>query len=119
MKVQIITKLVAWLLIEYNLTPDRVKQHNTFSGKNCPQVLRENNRWDEFMILVKLNYYAMSQLKDIKIEYTSLNPDLMDDTGKILKKVASGTQVSYLVKVTYNGETKTYTKTATITSKLG
>lgn len=114
-----LAKLVAWLLIEYNLTPDRVKQHNTFSGKNCPQVLRENNRWDEFMILVKLNYYAMSQLKDIKIEYTSLNPDLMDDTGKILKKVASGTQVSYLVKVTYNGETKTYTKTATITSKLG
>ena len=109
----------AGLCIEYNLTTDRVKQHNTFSGKNCPQVLRENNRWDEFMILVKLNYFAMSQLKDCKIEYKSLTPEIMDDNGKILKKVDNGVVVRYEIKVTYGGETKTYTKSATVNSRIG
>ena len=116
---RLLAKLVAGLCIEYNLTTDRVKQHNTFSGKNCPQVLRENNRWDEFMILVKLNYFAMSQLKDCKIEYKSLTPEIMDDNGKILKKVDNGVVVRYEIKVTYGGETKTYTKSATVNSRIG
>ena len=114
-----LAKLVANLCIEYNLTPDRVKQHNTFSGKNCPQVLRESNRWDEFMVLVKLNYFAMTQLTDCQIEYKSLSPDIMDDTGKILKKVDNNTVINYEIKITYGGETKTYTKQAVVNSKLG
>ena len=95
-----LAKLVAELLIQYNLGFDRVKQHWHFSGKNCPQVMRENNRWNEFMYLVKLEYFAKTELQGVNFEWTSLTPDLMDNTGKVIKQISVGTTVSYKVKVT-------------------
>ncbi len=44
--------LAAYLLNEYDLTPDDLRQHNDFSGKNCPRSIRESGRWDEFVSLV-------------------------------------------------------------------
>lgn len=104
-----LAKLVASLLVKYNLGVDRVKQHWHFSGKNCPQVMRDNNRWNEFIYLVKLEYYFMTELKGVKLEWTSLTPEIMNDEGRIQGKQANGTTVSYKVKATYNGETKEYT----------
>ena len=104
-----LAKLVASLLVKYNLGLDRVKQHWHFSGKNCPQVMRENNRWNEFLYLVKLEYYLMTELKGAKLEWTSLTPEIMDNEGRIIGKQANGTTVSYKVKVTYNGTSKEYT----------
>lgn len=49
-------KLVANLLFKYNLTFDDVKQHHYYSGKNCPQTMRENGMWEHFMSLVKTEY---------------------------------------------------------------
>ena len=45
-------KLVSKLLIQYNLTPSDVRQHHDFSGKNCPQVIREAGRWAEMIELI-------------------------------------------------------------------
>ena len=100
-------KRVAELLIEYNLTIDRVKQHWHFSGKNCPQVMRENNRWDEFLNLVQIEYYGKTALKGVKFEWKS-NSSFLDETGRITSKQTAGTKLSYEVKVTYEGESKTY-----------
>ena len=47
-------KLVGMLLEKYNLDLTRVQQHNSFSGKNCPQSLRMSNYWDKFMDMVAL-----------------------------------------------------------------
>ena len=101
------SKRVAELLIEYNLTIDRVKQHWHFSGKNCPQVMRENNRWDEFLNLVQIEYYGKTALKGVKFEWKS-NSSFLDETGRITSKQTAGTKLSYEVKVTYEGESKTY-----------
>ena len=101
-------KRVAEMLIEFNLNIDRVKQHWHFSGKNCPQVIRENNRWDEFLNLVQIEYYGKTALKDVTFEWKS-NSSFMDGTGRITSKQAVGTKLSYEVKVTYGGESKTYT----------
>ena len=101
-------KRVAEMLIEFNLNIDRVKQHWHFSGKNCPQVMRENNRWDEFLNLVQIEYYGKTALKDVTFEWKS-NSSFMDGTGRITSKQAAGTKLSYEVKVTYGGESKTYT----------
>ena len=49
-------KLVANLLYKYKLTFDDVKQHHYYSGKNCPQTMRENGLWEHFMGLVKTEY---------------------------------------------------------------
>ena len=42
-------QLVAELLYKYNLSIKAVKQHWHFSGKNCPQVIRENDLWEPFL----------------------------------------------------------------------
>ena len=102
-----LAKLVSELLIQFNLGIDRVKQHNAFSGKNCPQVMRENNRWEEFLILVQLEYFAKTQLKDVKFEWTP-KTDNIDVTGRVKNPKLTGEKVAYEVKVTYKGEVKTF-----------
>ena len=42
-------QLVAELLYKYNLSIKAVRQHYHFSGKNCPQVIRENDLWEPFL----------------------------------------------------------------------
>ena len=42
-------QLVAELLYKYNLSIKAVRQHWHFSGKNCPQVIRENDLWEPFL----------------------------------------------------------------------
>ncbi len=49
--------LTAKLLKENNLTISAVKQHHDFSGKNCPQTIREKGLWNNFLTTVK-KYYA-------------------------------------------------------------
>ena len=97
-------KLVAELLIQYNLGIDRVKQHWHFSGKDCPNVIRTSGRWELFIYLVQMEYYVKTQLSDVTFEWSSIDSNI-DNTGHI--SIKSGT-VNYSVKVTYNGETKTY-----------
>lgn len=47
------TKLVAYLLKEYNLTINDIKTHNDFSGKDCPHSILKKNRIGEFKRKVK------------------------------------------------------------------
>lgn len=113
---RILAKLVAELLIKYNLSIDRVKQHNDFSGKNCPQVMRENNRWKEFILLVQLEYFAKTVLKGVDFEWTSLT-DCLDNHGRVTSKQNVGTELKYQVKATYDGESRTYSFTNKIVSR--
>lgn len=48
-------KLVAYLLKAYNLGIDSLKTHHDFSGKDCPHLILENNRLEEFKNRVR--YY--------------------------------------------------------------
>ena len=48
-------KLTAFLLKEYDLTIDVVKQHYDFNGKDCPLIIRQEGRWDEFLGMVQQN----------------------------------------------------------------
>lgn len=48
-------KLTAFLLKEYDLTIDDVKQHYDFNGKDCPLIIRQEGRWDEFLGMVQQN----------------------------------------------------------------
>lgn len=48
-------KLVAYLLKSYHLSMDSLKTHHDFSGKDCPHLILENHRLEEFKNRVK--YY--------------------------------------------------------------
>lgn len=111
-----LAKLVSELLIKFDLSIDRVKQHNAFSGKNCPQVMRENNRWNEFITLVQLEYFAKTQLSDVVFSWESTS-DNLNNHGKVVSKCKEGTKATYKVTVTYKNETKQYNYESVITER--
>ena len=93
--------LVAKLLNNYNLDIDRVKQHNSFSGKDCPMTIRHADRWEEFISLVDLNLYMMKYMKDMKIKFESLSIEYLNNEGKIIKHKANQ-QIKYKVIIDNN-----------------
>lgn len=54
-------KLTARLLKLHHLSVKDVKQHGDFIEKNCPQTIRENHRWQEF--LDRVSSYLLSGSK--------------------------------------------------------
>ena len=105
-------KQVSWLLVKYHLNPSRIRQHYDYSGKDCPQVLRQSGRWPEMLELINIEYFARTELSDVTFVWKSLNPEIMDDTGTVINNPGVDTEISYQVEVTYNGETKVYTFTS-------
>ena len=106
-----LAKLVAGLLIDFNLGFDRVKQHNDFSGKNCPALIRGFGLWPRFIYLVQLEYYGLTELKDVTFTWESVSSNI-DEKGLITKGTNTGT-VEYKVTATYKGVSKTYDKSVT------
>ena len=113
-----LANLVAHLLNIYDLSPSRVLQHRNFSGKYCPQSMIRATEYgqksqftlESFYKMVDIEYFIIKYLPDLKVEYTSLNPDILANDGQILKYVDTETKVKYSVKASYNGQSfeKTY-----------
>jgi N-acetylmuramoyl-L-alanine amidase CwlA len=104
-------KLMAKILVEQGLTVDAVKQHYDFSKKNCPQTLRMSNLYDDALELVRAEYIVLTILKDYNISFTSLNPNYVDDRGRVIKLPETATRVGYVVNIskgTYNESTILY-----------
>ena len=90
--------LVSSLCKKYNLGLERVKQHNSFSGKDCPMTIRHANRWDEFIGLVDIYNKYTDLVGEFGFEFKSLTPELLDDEGFVLQ-LEKGKLVKYIVKV--------------------
>lgn len=98
-------KLVANLLYNNNLSFNDVKQHHYFSGKNCPQTIRENNMWDHFMDLVKVEYKAI-QLNKEGYSFTLIsNNDLIINNGRILYSNEEK-NINITIRISKNNEYK-------------
>ncbi len=110
-------KLTASLLVKYNLTPSDVRQHYDFAGKDCPQVLRQAGRWSEMLELISLEYYALTELQGVTFKFTSLTPEYLDNTGKIINNPDTEPTVKYQVEVTYKNETKTFVYSSVLSKK--
>jgi len=105
-------KKVAELLIENNLGLDRVKSHHFFSGKNCPQTMRDNGLYDNFLKMVEAEYLIKTVLKDYTITFTSYNTDLVNNTGHLKKLPDTETAVKYSITIKDsqgNEQTKEFT----------
>ena len=116
-----LANLVAHLLNIYDLSPSRVLQHRNFSGKYCPQSMiraTEKGQKSQFTLesfykMIDIEYFIIKYLPDLKVEYTSLNPDILSNDGELLSYVEENTKVKYTVNASYNGKTfeKTYETT--------
>lgn len=53
-------KFIAQLLRERGWGVDRVRQHNYWSGKNCPHRIRAEGRWDKFVESIKKELNALN-----------------------------------------------------------
>ncbi len=77
-------RLVADLLIEYNLPIDRVKQHYDFSGKNCPNIIRSQKGLFEIFIKdVEITHSLLLLDKNAKVAWKCSHPEIIDVNGGI------------------------------------
>ena len=105
-----IAQLCADIIVRRNLALglDAICQHNTFSGKNCPQTMREAGRWGYFKKMAEAEYYARKYLQDFKFELICSSP-LIDSRGQVISFPEVATEVTYQVRVT--SATYNYDKT--------
>lgn len=103
-------KLVAHLLVENQLTVDKVKPHHFFSGKPCPQTLRSNQLWDEFISYVKVEYQILKDFGNVSIELILDHPKV-DTDGLIQEQLEPGEVITYQVRLTNQHETRLLTYT--------
>ena len=107
-------KLTANLLVKYNLTPDRVLFHNNFANKMCPNTMINADLVDVFLKMVYVEYYIAKNFSDFTITFTSSNPELIDNNGRLLKDVKYTTYVPYTITVTNGSVTESITLNAIV-----
>ena len=107
--------LVADILIRNGLDTTRVKMHNTWSGKNCPQTMISGDYWSQFMEMVEIAYEIQKNYADAEISIKSNNPEILDNTGRIVKAPSVTTTVSYELTVKLGSETRTITLYSVVT----
>ncbi len=107
-------KLVASLLVEHQLGLDRVVQHNSFTGKNCPQSLIMSSYWDRFMKMVEVEYLVLTQYSDATITFTSNNLSMVSATGRVIGKPNTTAKVSYTISVSVGGVNRSITLSSLI-----
>jgi len=102
-------KLVVYLLEKYNLPIEHQTYHNDFSGKDCPNTLRNAGLVPLFEEFVSTEYYIKTMYPDAEITMTSNNPEYLDDNGRIIQIPQRAMTVSYTITVTHDGVTESRT----------
>lgn len=92
-------KLIAKLLVENDLGPDRVLFHNNFSNKICPNTMIVAELTEEFLDLVYMEYYIAKYFSDYTITFSSSNTNLLDNTGNVLNNPEVKTSVQYTITI--------------------
>ena len=113
---ELLAKLVgAKLLVGHGLLPRDVKQHNTFSGKNCPQTMRQAGRWETFMKYVETEFYFKNSLSNFKIEFSTTDVKYLKSNGMINKLPDEPTEVSFSIRLYSTKENVDFTKEYKVT----
>ena len=108
-------KLIGWdILPKTGLQIRDIKQHNTFSGKNCPQTMREANRWETFLELCKAENDMYKYFKNWTIEF-DCDSEFINSNGIISHLPQTETEVTYTIRFSNGND---YDQTFTFTSKL-
>lgn len=112
---QRLAKLVAKLMDENDLTIDDVVTHHYFSGKNCPQTMREAGFYMHFKELVQIEYQILQYIKmGYKVSLESNNPEYVNNSGRVLKTTPIAKVVSYRIIVEKDGIQDSVVLTTTV-----
>lgn len=97
-------KLIAdRILRPHYLLPRDVKQHNTFSGKDCPMTMRHANMWEYFIGCVECEYVACKYFKSWTIELICDSP-YVNEKGRIIKLPEVEETISFKIRLSNNGD---------------
>lgn len=111
-------KLTAQLLYKYNLLLDSVTQHYDFSQKTCPAVIRSNGWWPDFLKMVEHELLLIILKEDKsnnhKLVWTIDRPDIINYSGKVIKKPISDEEINITLDVSLEGFAKTYNYTVIV-----
>lgn len=102
-------KLAVDILVRHDLPVSQQTYHNDFSGKNCPRTLREAGLIPLFEQFVEVEYYVKTVHPNAAIQFSSNNPEYLDDNGRIIAMPARPMTVSYTITVLEDGQTNTRT----------
>ncbi|MFA6889512.1 MAG: immunoglobulin-like domain-containing protein [Bacilli bacterium] len=91
--------ITADLLVQHDLSVDRIMQHNNFSGKDCPLTIRRTDYWNNFLDLVSLLKYGKENFQNYSFVWTSQSSTLQAN-GLIDRAAEPGSHISYSVVVT-------------------
>lgn len=106
-------KLVANLMDKYEIGIEQVRQHHFFSGKNCPQTMRENNLWNHFLELIKFEYKMLCWIKEgYQIKFIPLSKGL-EENG-LISDITLKSYTFYL-EVKYQDKTEKIKMTKSLT----
>lgn len=101
-------KLVAKLLDENDLEIYDIKQHHYFSGKNCPQTLRENGLWEHFLHLVEIERTVREFVKEGYSIKLIPHSEYLEPNGILSKLPKCVKGIEYSVETTKDGVTESY-----------
>ena len=76
---------IAQLLNQYGWGIDRVKQHNNWSGKNCPHRIRAEGRWNDFLNRIQkaIKPITVEAPKTEVKEVMESDNNMLTETGRI------------------------------------
>ena len=112
---QRLAKLVAKLMDENDLTINDVVTHHYFSGKNCPQTMREAGFYMHFKKLVEIEYTILQFVKQgYKLSFESNNTEYVNNLGRVIKTTPVAKTVSYTITVEKDGITNSITLSSVI-----
>ncbi len=103
-------KLASELAKEYNLPEENIKFHEDFSSKVCPQSMIRGDLTGLFYEFVSYEYKLIHDFSGAEIEFISHNPEYVDNSGRVIQRPGRALNISFTLRVTYQGETveKTY-----------
>lgn len=102
------------------LLPRDVKQHNTFSGKDCPMTMRHAGMWEEFMKHVEIEYEAAKLFPALNGWTFTFNSDseYLKANGLVDHLPDESTVVGYSITMSNGADfTKTFTYEITLPAK--
>jgi len=102
-------KLVVDILVRHNMPITQQKYHHDFSGKDCPNTLRNAGLVWLFEEFVKTEFEVKTNHPNAVITFTTNNPEYLDEHGRIIAMPQRAMTVSYTITVVEDGITSSRT----------
>ena len=100
-------KLVAALLLKYNLEIDAVKQHYNFSGKNCPYVIRKSGLWKNFLKEIEFQMLLLNIDGPVSFAWQIDKPEIINYNGEVIQRFIYDETVNIKMNLNISGYFKT------------